>query len=79
MKGEKVVSLAGWRDKLLLSFDEVAILLDVSSRTVRRLIASGELPEPVKVRKASRIRVQDVNTYLDRITRERHGIIGGAQ
>ncbi|OGV57180.1 MAG: hypothetical protein A2283_20960 [Lentisphaerae bacterium RIFOXYA12_FULL_48_11] len=75
----KVISLAGWRDRLLLSFDEVATLLDVSSRTVRRLVASGELPEPVKVRKSSRLKVSEVDDYLKRITDGRDIQAGGTR
>jgi excisionase family DNA binding protein len=67
------LTLAGWRDRLLLGFEEVARLLDVSTRTVRRLVAMGELARPVKVRKSSRLRVSDIEVYLQRITAKRDG------
>jgi excisionase family DNA binding protein len=54
-RGVRLVSLAG-----------AAEVLAVSKRTLQRLIASGEFPAPVKVGAASRIRVEDLQRYIDR-------------
>jgi len=66
MGGENENKLAGWRDRLLLNYKEVALLLDVSLRTVRRLVDMGEL-QPVKVRGSVRLMVSDVVAYLERL------------
>jgi excisionase family DNA binding protein len=79
MKGEKVVSLAGWRDKLLLSVEEVAVVLDMSVRTIWRLCGCGELAQPVKVRGASRFKVSDIEAYVERITSVRDRQAGGVK
>lgn len=55
----------------LLTVDQAAHVLQVSRRTVYRLIAEGRLPPPVSVRGASRVRVDDIDRYLQSITRER--------
>jgi excisionase family DNA binding protein len=54
---------------LLVTKREAARLLSVSMRTVERLIAAGRLPV-VHVEGASRIRVDDLRTYVDRLTAE---------
>ena len=77
MNGESGDRLAGWRDRLLLHCDEVAALLNVSSRTVWRLAAMGDLAQPVKVRKSARFKVSDVEAYMEHITAERDGNGGG--
>ena len=71
MSNVKNISLQGWRDKLLVSFEEAGVILSESSRTVYRLVAAGELPQPVKVRHSSRLLVQDLITYVDRLTKTR--------
>jgi len=49
----------------LIDFKEVAHLLgDVSERSVRRLIARGDLPQPVKVLSSPKLYHSDVQTYL---------------
>jgi len=53
----------------LVSLKHVAERLDVSIRTVYRLIAAGILPGPVKVRGASRLWASDVERYLTRLKR----------
>ena len=63
----------------LIDFKEVAHLLgDVSERSVRRLIARGDLPRPVKVLSSPRLYYSDVQTYLERLknkrTSNRHSI-----
>ncbi len=55
----------------LLKLDEVGEILAVSRRTVHRLIASGELPHPVKVGSGSRMPMLDVLKFTERLKRER--------
>jgi len=56
----------------LIDFKEVAHLLgDVSERSVRRLIARGDLPQPVKVLSSRRLYHSDVRAYLERLKNKR--------
>jgi excisionase family DNA binding protein len=48
----------------MMRIDEVAYLLGVSTRSVWRLIASGEFPNRVKVRRCIRLLGSDVQAYL---------------
>lgn len=48
----------------LLDLTEVARVLGVCKRTVHRLVASGELPRPVKVGRGARLYLSDVRGYL---------------
>jgi excisionase family DNA binding protein len=48
----------------MMRIDEVAYLLGVSTRSVWRLIASGEFPNRVKVRRCVRLPGSDVQAYL---------------
>jgi excisionase family DNA binding protein len=66
MNGGNENKLAGWRERLLLDYKEVALLLDVSLRTVYRLVDMGEL-QSVKVRGSVRLMVSDVVAYLERL------------
>jgi len=66
MNGENENKLAGWRERLLLDYKEVALLLDVSLRTVYRLVDMGEL-QSVKVRGSVRLTVSDVVAYFERL------------
>ncbi len=61
------------RQERLLTIREVASRLGASTRHVYRLIASGELPRPVKVGKASRIPESELNDYIKRIKGSRNG------
>jgi predicted DNA-binding transcriptional regulator AlpA len=56
----------------LMDFHEVAHMLgDVSERSVRRLIARGDLPHPVKVLSSPRLYHSDVVTYLEKLKTHR--------
>ena len=56
----------------LLDLEEVARLLGgVSTRSVRRLIARGDLPRPVKVLSSPRLYFSDVLTYFERLKAKR--------
>ena len=56
----------------LIDFKETAHLLgDISERSVRRLIASGQLPQPVKVLSAPRLYHSEVKAYSERLKNKR--------
>ena len=50
----------------LISKKEAASLLSISTRTLDRLISSGELPQPIKVGKSSRLRLIDITQFIDK-------------
>ncbi len=55
-----------------MNMEEVAQKLGgISTRSVRRLIASGQLPKPVKVLSAPRLYHSDVMCYLERLKQKR--------
>lgn len=54
----------------LVSLTHAAELLAVSKRTLQRLIAAGEFPAPVKVGANSRLRVEDIVSYIERQQRK---------
>lgn len=55
-----------------MDFHEVAHLLgDISERSVRRLIAAGDLPQPVKVRSSPRLYHSEVVAYLEKLNLKR--------
>lgn len=57
-------------DRLAVSYDVAARQLSVSVRTVRRLVASGELPR-VDVGGCQRITTADLEAYVEGLRRER--------
>jgi predicted DNA-binding transcriptional regulator AlpA len=58
----------------LMDLEEVAEKLGrISTRSVRRLIARGDLPKPVKVLSSPRLYYSDVVTYLERLKLKRQG------
>jgi len=50
---------------------ELAETLDVTTRTVYRLMKSGLIPKPVKVGHSVRFPVSDVETYIERLKQSR--------
>jgi excisionase family DNA binding protein len=48
----------------LLRVEAVAEMLDVSTRTVWRLVSGGELPQPVAIGKCRRWRLADVEQFV---------------
>jgi predicted DNA-binding transcriptional regulator AlpA len=57
-----------------MDLEEVAEKLGhISTRSVRRLIARGDLPKPVKVLSSPRLYYSDVATYLERLKLKRDG------
>jgi predicted DNA-binding transcriptional regulator AlpA len=56
----------------LMDLEEVAEKLgNISTRSVRRLIARGDLPRPVKVLSSPRLYYSDIVTYLERLKQKR--------
>jgi excisionase family DNA binding protein len=58
-------------DVRFLSIKEVAVLLGICSRSVYRLIAAGELPQPVKVGNASRWTDAEIRAFQQRLLKGR--------
>jgi predicted DNA-binding transcriptional regulator AlpA len=56
----------------LMDLEQVAEMLgNISTRSVRRLIARGDLPPPVKVLSSPRLYHSDVVAYLDGLKQKR--------
>jgi predicted DNA-binding transcriptional regulator AlpA len=53
-------------DSDYLKAGQVAHKLNCSVRHVWRLVASGEFPKPIRLKRATRWRAVDVDEYLDR-------------
>ena len=59
----------------LIGLDKVAETLGVNKRTVYRLIAKRELPQPLKVGHSVRLSVSDVSEYFARLKLQRQGVL----
>jgi predicted DNA-binding transcriptional regulator AlpA len=70
--------MSGSNGELLISFEEAGRMLGgISERTVRRRIAEGLLPKPVKEGKFCRLLRSDVVARIQRLKEERdqtHGV-----
>ena len=55
-------------DRLLLTKGEVAERLNVSVRTIERLVATGRLQQ-VYVERSARFRVKDLETYVNSLAK----------
>jgi len=69
-------------DRRLLTIVEVSIIFGVCGRTVNRLVASGELPQPIKVGRTSRWLQEDIDEKICEMKHKRdskmsHGEKGG--
>jgi excisionase family DNA binding protein len=53
-------------EERLMKVDEVAFMLGVSPRSIWRLIASGEFPNRVKIRRCVRLPGCDIQAYLEK-------------
>lgn len=71
MQAEETKVIAGWQGQIFVAPDQVALLLSVSLRTIWRLVAMGELPQPVKIRGCSRFVVKELEAYIDRLVNVR--------
>ena len=73
---------AGRARAQLVKMTEVADILGISVRAVYRLVASGELPPPVKIGKASRMVLAELDMYVERLKDQRNksqGVWSGAR
>lgn len=61
----------------LITLKEAAEMLCISSRTMYRLMAAGCLPSPVKVGRATRLVLTEVDAYIDQLKAKRRQV-GGA-
>ena len=67
-----IISPPEKQEDRLMDLEEVAEKLgNISTRSVRRLIAKGDLPKPVKVLSSPRLYHSDVTAYLDKIKQKR--------
>lgn len=57
--------------KRLVGLEKVAMILDISLREVQRRIAAKELPQPVKIGRLSKLPVEEVLSYVERLKRNR--------
>ena len=69
MKSPEMIQRAGAEEDRLVSIKRVAAILGVCPRSVRRLANRGELPHPVKVGRATRMFLSDVDAYLKQLRR----------
>jgi excisionase family DNA binding protein len=58
----------------LLTYDEAAIKLSVSERTVERLVSRGDLLT-VKVRRARRISDAEIDRFIKQHTTSAHSVV----
>ncbi len=55
----------------LLNCRDVATTLRVSTRTVWKMVACGDLPPPLKIGGARRWRKSDVQSFIEKLAAER--------
>ena len=58
-------SLAGGGVQLLMNAAEVAKALNVSERSIWRLLSAGKMPRPVRIGGSTRFRVRDIENWID--------------
>ena len=51
---------------LLIGAEEVAEMLNVSERTLWRLLSAGKLPQPVRIGRNTRWRAAEVREWVER-------------
>lgn len=59
------MSKIAFNQPALLSVDQVAALMQISTRTVWRLLSSGELIEPVRMRGNTRWRRVELEAWIE--------------
>ena len=59
--------------KRLVGLDKVAAMLDISLREVQRRIAAKDLPQPVKIGRLSKLPLEEVLSYIERLKSQRNG------
>ena len=50
---------------MLINAEEVARLMDVSERTLWRLLSAGKVPPPVRIGRSTRWRLADVREWIE--------------
>lgn len=50
----------------LINAEELAKLMDVSERTLWRLLSGGKVPKPVRIGRSTRWRLAEVTEWIDR-------------
>lgn len=50
---------------LLIGVDDFAAILQVSNRTIWRLVSSGEAPAPLRIGGSCRWRLEEVTNWID--------------
>lgn len=50
---------------LLISAEDLATILGTSKRTVWRLLSAGIIPQPVRLGKSTRWRLDDIHRWID--------------
>lgn len=56
----------------MINVREVASILNISTRSVWRLVATGELPKPVRFGRSARWRLADIEACIEARTNENH-------
>ena len=64
-RGTEKRTVGGVGEDRLLRVDEGAAMLAISVRAFYRLIADGQLPRPVKIGRATRMPLSDLERYID--------------
>jgi len=60
-------------DSILLTMYEAAAALTMSKRTLERLMAAGEFPQPLRfTKRCVRVPASDVDAYLEKAFRRRN-------
>ena len=69
---QTIISPPQKEEDRLMDLEEVAEKLgNISTRSVRRLIAKGDLPKPVKVLSSPRLYHSDILAYFERLKAKR--------
>ena len=56
---------------VLITLEQAAQRLTISRRTLERLISAGEFPSPLKIGRASRLAVEDIDIYCAQLRSRR--------
>jgi excisionase family DNA binding protein len=62
------------KHRCLINIGDTAHMLGISVRAIYRLIASGEIPPPVKIGRATRMVLAEVEAYIERLKARRGGV-----
>jgi excisionase family DNA binding protein len=50
---------------ILINAEQVSQILNISERTLWRLVSGGKLPQPVRIGRSARWRVQDIHEWIE--------------